>query len=201
MNLYLVVETREESASAGAHWASELALKLKEGDSRVSVFLVDRALLTARTATAGEPGSSIGSVAERGAPADIIRLGEWAIDVPTRTISQGDRSSRVPPKAMRVLEELLDAGGAVVSRGRLMDAAWPDVTVGEEAVTHAVAELRRAFQQTSGGAAPLTTIYKSGYRLTETAERTRARLPEGDDLPRVAPFLAAQEAIPLFAKR
>ena len=122
----------------------------------------------------------------------IIQLGGWAIDPEARTISHGSRSVRVTPKAMRVLRELLDAAGKVVSRERLIDAVWPNVTVGEEVLTHAIAEIRRAFERTSGRSSPLKTIYKSGYQLSETASPANGGRPNGEALASFAPFLTAQ---------
>lgn len=46
-----------------------------------------------------------------------------------------------------------------------MDAVWPDVTVGEEVLTQAVAELRRALGDESRSSRLIETVHKSGYRL------------------------------------
>ena len=122
----------------------------------------------------------------------LTQLGDWTIDPMARTISHGRKSSHVSPKAMLVLQALLDASGAVVPRGDLLDAAWPDVTVGEEVLTHAIAELRRAFAQCSGRSAPLRTIYKAGYQLTETVSTPGDGSGHGETLTAFAPYLAAR---------
>lgn len=59
-----------------------------------------------------------------------------------------------------------------------MDRVWPCVTVGEEVLTHAIAELRRAFSDDASAPHYVETIHKKGYRLK--AEVAPA-LPGPDD--------------------
>jgi len=97
-----------------------------------------------------------------------VRVGEWSVDLAARTLAHASGVRRVSPKAMAVLEELIEADGAVVSREALIEAVWPNVVVGEEVLTHAISELRAVF-----GRAPkvIETVYKAGYRLVASVER------------------------------
>lgn len=95
----------------------------------------------------------------------MYRLGEWLVDPATRRMSRGSEVVRLSPKAMDVLKLLHDAKGSVVSRGELLNGVWPDVTVGEEVLTHAIAELRKAFGETPRRPRYIGTVHKSGYRL------------------------------------
>lgn len=95
-----------------------------------------------------------------------FQIGAWRIDAKARTAGRGDLLRRLSPKAVRVLEALADAGGDVVSRGDLLDVAWPDDDVGEDVLTHAIAELRKALGRTC-----IETIYAVGYRLDAPATR------------------------------
>ena len=102
-----------------------------------------------------------------------FQLGEWTVDVRARTLTCGARVRRISPKAIGVLQVLAGADGAVVVRADLIDAVWPEVVVGEEVLTHAVAELRRAL---GDGADPyIETVYKSGYRLLQPVRPTGGR--------------------------
>jgi adenylate cyclase len=92
-----------------------------------------------------------------------FQIGPWSVDPRARTLRRDGAVRRVSPKAMAVLETLAAANGAVVSRLDLMDAAWPDTIVGDDVLTHAVSELRKAL-----GPGLVATVYKSGYRLCES---------------------------------
>lgn len=71
----------------------------------------------------------------------------------------------VSPRAMGVLSTLRQSGMRVVSRDTLLEAVWPDVTVTDESLTQAVAELRRAFGVVGAGQDIIVTVPKAGYRL------------------------------------
>lgn len=95
----------------------------------------------------------------------MFRLGEWTVDPTTRRLRRGSDAARLSPKAMGVLIALHDAQGQVLSRRTLLDAVWPDVTVGEEVLTHAVAELRKALGDSTRQPHYIETVPKRGYRL------------------------------------
>ena len=95
----------------------------------------------------------------------MLRLGDWLVDPATRRLSRGSEVTRLSPKAMGVLAALHAARGAVLSRVELLDEVWPDVTVGEEVLTQAIAEIRRALGDNPQGPRYIETVPKSGYRL------------------------------------
>lgn len=92
-------------------------------------------------------------------------LGECLVDPATRRVSRGSEVLRLSPKAMGVLVALCEARGRVLSRGELLEEVWPGVTVGEEVLTHAVAEARRALGDSPRQPRCIETLHKSGYRL------------------------------------
>ncbi len=87
------------------------------------------------------------------------------VDSAARHIDVGGRLTHLSPKAMAVLTVLCDAQGAVVTRDDLLASVWPDVHVGEEVLTQAIAELRRALGDKARTPRYIETIAKSGYRL------------------------------------
>ncbi|MEM8877603.1 MAG: winged helix-turn-helix domain-containing protein [Pseudomonadota bacterium] len=117
-----------------------------------------------------------------GSVGNTFRLAGWQVEADTRTISFGDKCQRLSPRAMAVLEILVEADGHVVSRETLLEKVWPDVTVGEESVTTAVSELRRAFGETRGTAKVIETIQKSGYRLVQPVTRDDETLRLGSPI-------------------
>lgn len=98
--------------------------------------------------------------------AETAAVCTWQIDVASRSISNGTVERRLSPRAIRLLEVLSDADGAVVRRQALMDAIWPGVTVGDESLTQVVAEVRRAVGDRPGRPRLVETVPRSGYRLT-----------------------------------
>ena len=100
-----------------------------------------------------------------------IKIGDWIFDPERRHLSRGTIECRISPKAALVLSELVSARGDVCTRQDLLDAVWPTVTVGEEVLTHAISELRRALRDRKGGRRYIETIAKSGYRLTCTVHQ------------------------------
>lgn len=113
-------------------------------------------------------------------------VGPWRIDAAARTATDGAVMARLSPKAMQLLLHLAEARGEVVSRARLMDLVWPDVHVGDESLTQAVAELRRKLGDRRRGARLIETVSKAGYRLVapvlaEVADRDLAPAVLEDD--------------------
>ncbi len=93
----------------------------------------------------------------------------------------GDGSeARLEAKAMQVLMHLVEHPGRVVSRAELEQQLWPGRIVTEDAVTNAVAKLRRAFGDDAHHPRFIETVPKSGYRLVAKVTRTA---PDGDQAP------------------
>ncbi|WP_299397967.1 AAA family ATPase [Pelagibius sp.] len=111
------------------------------------------------------------------ASAAAFQIGDWSIDPASRRITQGEKTQRISPKSALVLTALAEAEGEVVSRGDLLDRVWPEVTVGEEVLTQAIAELRRAFRDSARAPRYIETVPKAGYRLL--AEVRTPALSEG----------------------
>ena len=106
----------------------------------------------------------------------MLSLGELLFDPETRRMFRGQEEIKVSPKASAVLLALAETPGQVWSRDALLERVWPLVHVGEEVLTHAVAELRRAFGDDFRAPKYLLTVYKSGYRLV-----AKVRRPERDE--------------------
>src|SRR5262245_12193015 len=94
-----------------------------------------------------------------------FKVGEWLIEPQLNTLTNGDKATRVEPKAMQVLVCLAEHAGEVVSKEKLIRVVWAETFVTDDVLTHAVSELRKAFGDDSKNPHYIQTIPKSGYRL------------------------------------
>ncbi|MEM8854019.1 MAG: winged helix-turn-helix domain-containing protein [Pseudomonadota bacterium] len=115
------------------------------------------------------------------APAPCCRLmvGRWQVDLEAREVGDGDSATRLSPRAARLLAILVEADGGVVDRTTLKREIWPDVHVGDDSLTQAVAEVRRAFGERRNRAEVLETVQKTGYRLIAPIVRGAGREDAG----------------------
>ena len=114
----------------------------------------------------------------------IYRLGAAKVDSAARTITINGSPRGVSLKAMTVLDMLVEAAGDVVTRDALLKRAWPNVCVGEEVLTQAIAELRRAFGDNRRAPEYIATVPKTGYRLA--AEPPAPEIPNDLLLPPIS---------------
>lgn len=77
---------------------------------------------------------------------------------------------RVELKSMAVLVELARCPGEVLSREQLLDDVWGEVFVGEEALTHCIWDLRRAFGDNARRPRFIRTVPRRGYQLIASVE-------------------------------
>jgi DNA-binding winged helix-turn-helix (wHTH) protein/thioredoxin-like negative regulator of GroEL len=135
----------------------------------------------------------------------MLAAGEITFDPATRRIFRGESERKLSPKAAAVLLALAECPRQVWSRSALLERVWPAVNVGEEVLTHAVAELRRALNDNPRAPRFLETVHKSGYRLLvafEPLERTGpARGAAGVELDAYADYLSARELYELGGRR
>lgn len=95
----------------------------------------------------------------------MLAAGDLLFDPATRRIYRNEVERKLSPKANAVLLALAETPRQVWSRSALLERVWPAVNVGEEVLTHAIAELRRALGDDPRTPRFLETVHKSGYRL------------------------------------
>ncbi len=110
----------------------------------------------------------------------MLNIGAWIFEPASRRLVAGRTERRLSPKAAHILAALAETPRQVWSRDALLERVWPRVHVGEEVLTHAIAELRKALGDDFRRPAYVETVHKSGYRLLAPVERV---VPEGSDLP------------------
>ena len=95
-------------------------------------------------------------------------IADWLVDPRSHTITSGEGTSKLEPKAMCVLLFLADRAGAVVSREELENHVWSSSIVGYDALCNAIIKIRKAFADSARKPRVIETISKSGYRLIAT---------------------------------
>ncbi|MEM9223852.1 MAG: transcriptional regulator [Pseudomonadota bacterium] len=128
----------------------------------------------------------------------VFHVGHWRVDHAARTASDGKRLRQLSPRAINVLRVLAEANGDVVSRRELLRSVWPSVTVGDESLTQAVAEIRRALDGAGKQPRLVETVPKSGYRLSvscsfDHVEQSYGRDDEAFDLAAYILLLEARQ--------
>jgi DNA-binding winged helix-turn-helix (wHTH) protein/Tol biopolymer transport system component len=106
-------------------------------------------------------------------PSERLRIGDYIVDLSLREITRADgggEAVRITLKAQGVLMVLVANAGKVVSREALLEWVWPDTMPGDDVVTQAIAQLRRAFGDSRSRTVYIDTISKHGYRLTMPVE-------------------------------
>ncbi|HWA17790.1 MAG TPA: winged helix-turn-helix domain-containing protein [Devosia sp.] len=113
--------------------------------------------------------------------------------VPGRELRRGGDVLSVGPKGLAVLEALLAAKGAVVTKAELMALVWPDVTVEEGNLTVQIAALRKELGPRPDGSDWVVTIPRIGYRFAafekNGVDAPSDAAPAGPPLIAVLPFL------------
>jgi transcriptional activator of cad operon len=104
-----------------------------------------------------------------------IRVGDWCVDPTANLISRDGKIVRIEARAMRLLLDLADHAGDVVSIDELLDRLWPGVVVTSDSVYQAVASLRRLLGDDHRRPRYVATVPRRGYRLIAVVGPWKAR--------------------------
>ena len=99
-----------------------------------------------------------------------LNIGDLCIDPLSNTIKKGGNEEKLSPKVMEVCLLLANNVGRVVTREELLNTVWAGRYGGDESLSRAVSELRKALSQVLGADTKfITTVPKRGYRLEKSA--------------------------------
>jgi TolB-like protein/DNA-binding winged helix-turn-helix (wHTH) protein/Tfp pilus assembly protein PilF len=101
----------------------------------------------------------------------VVQIGEWAVHPARDTISRGNETHKLEPRAMRLLLCLANSPGDVVSIDRLLSEVWTGVVVGSASVYEAVSHLRKILGDVDPKPTYIATIPRKGYRLIAPVQR------------------------------
>lgn len=128
-----------------------------------------------------------------------LRFLDCEIDVAERTLRRGGALVDVDPKAFDLLVLLAQNTGQLVPRETIVATLWPDVVVGDAAVSQCIRRARIAIGDRDRSARRIETVYGHGLRLTATVSQAGMGLAVRADarrghLPLVGPTSAATPA-------
>jgi DNA-binding response OmpR family regulator len=93
----------------------------------------------------------------------VLRIAGVVLDPARRTAERDGRLLHLTPKEFGVLEQLLAAGGAVVSAETLLDKVWDEHT---DPFTNAIRITVGTLRRKLGDPPPIETVTGAGYRIT-----------------------------------
>jgi DNA-binding winged helix-turn-helix (wHTH) protein len=94
-----------------------------------------------------------------------FRIGEWIVQPRLNRMTRGDAAVTLELRVMQVLVCLARRAGDLVTRQELIDTVWATEFIGENILTRAVAELRKALGDDARNPSFIETIHRRGYRL------------------------------------
>jgi DNA-binding winged helix-turn-helix (wHTH) protein/TolB-like protein len=119
-------------------------------------------------------------------PPARLRVGEWCVDPAAGQISRGGEVVRIEARTLRLLLDLAERQGQVVSIDELLDRVWAGVIVTPDSVYQAVATLRRLLGDDPKRPRYIATVPRLGYRMVSPVT------PWSDDAPSTPPRPAAK---------
>ena len=97
--------------------------------------------------------------------ARVYEFGPYRLDAEKSVLWRADTLVSLTPKALALLDALVEAGGDVVPKADLMARVWPDTAVQEANLSVTVATLRRALGNQDNGRSWIETVPRRGYRF------------------------------------
>ncbi len=102
----------------------------------------------------------------------------WKVDRVSGEVSRGDHAARLPQQPLRILIELFDHAGAVVTRDQLVKALWPAGIVDfDNGLNVAMRKLRVALDDVADTPRYIETLPRVGYRFIGKPGETAASVP------------------------
>ena len=93
----------------------------------------------------------------------MLRFGDYCLDTATRQLLHGTNEIPVSPKAVDLLQFLIDNRPRALSKAELHGHLWPDTFVTDAALTVLVAELRDALGDRAAAPSFIRTVRRFGY--------------------------------------
>jgi len=117
----------------------------------------------------GEFGESSGRSMAIATSDPALSFGAFRLTRRTGELWRGGTEVRLTPRAAAVLALLLERAQQVVTKQELLDRVWEGSSVGDEALTSCIRELRRALDDDAREPRYIETRHRRGYRLVVPA--------------------------------
>ena len=106
-----------------------------------------------------------------------VRFGSFVLDIEARQLEQGSHPIHLTPKALELLELLVERRPNAVSKAEIHDRLWPDTFVADVNLPVLVHELRAALEDDPHEPVFLRTVTRFGYAFCAAA-RQEPEAPE-----------------------
>jgi len=113
-------------------------------------------------------------------PPAKLRIGDWQVDPAAGQISRRGETVRLEARTLRLLLDLVEHAGQVVSIDELLDRVWAGVIVTPDSVYQAVAALRRLLGDDPRRPRYIATVPRLGYRMVARVEPWTDEPPAGE---------------------
>ena len=97
-----------------------------------------------------------------------VWFGPFRLDLANEGVWRGQETCKLTRKAFAVLRYLMEHAGQLVSKETLFAAVWPEVVVGDAALTVCIRELRQVLGDDPKTPQYIETVYGRGYRFIGT---------------------------------
>jgi DNA-binding winged helix-turn-helix (wHTH) protein len=95
----------------------------------------------------------------------VYRFGPFRLDQAACRLVRDEVPVEVSPRLVDLLRLLVSRPGDLLTKEELMEALWPGVFVTENALTHAVSDLRQALGDHPSNPVYIQTVARRGYRF------------------------------------
>jgi DNA-binding winged helix-turn-helix (wHTH) protein len=112
------------------------------------------------------------------AVATVYEIGPFRLDPGTGVLTRLGMAEALGPRAVAVFTVLVQNAHQPVTKGALMDAAWPGLVVEEANLSVQMSSIRRILAQVPGGERWVETLARRGYRFIGPITELREGLPQ-----------------------
>jgi DNA-binding winged helix-turn-helix (wHTH) protein/Tol biopolymer transport system component len=98
-------------------------------------------------------------------PPGTLSFDRFRFDRRNQILTEDGEDVTLPPRALAVLDCLLESPGAVVTKEELIDRVWESTIVTETSLTQAISLLRSALGDDSQEPRFIKTVHRRGYRF------------------------------------
>src|SRR5215471_7103858 len=94
-----------------------------------------------------------------------ISFGPFSLDIASERLLKGAQEIALRPKVFAVLKFLLDHPRRLLTKDEILDAVWPEVSVGDAVLKSCIKELRNLLEDDSKSPRYIETVHRRGYRF------------------------------------
>jgi DNA-binding winged helix-turn-helix (wHTH) protein len=99
----------------------------------------------------------------------MLRFDQFTLDSQRHLLTRDGQDIPLSPHLVDILQHLASHPGELVTKDALLDRFWPDVSVTENTLTRAIADIRKALGDTPASPRYIQTVARRGYRFIAPA--------------------------------